>query len=576
MSEPEHTPRMEEVVERMADEPLSTNELRRLEQLIVEDPSTRKAYVKMAWLCGDLAWLFRDRAASLPSAAQRQEITPIPQARQRRSFYPLVSAVASAIAASLLLYLAGWLHFPGGEAGPGTVASSEDSRRTSDALPTLAATLTGLSDCRWAKGVPAPTYGEPLEEGRVLKLDSGIAKLTFESGAQLILQGPVEFVVESPMDCAMPFGKLSAVCPVQAHGFSVSTPTARVVDLGTEFGMEVDSEGDTEVHVFEGEVLTWPVDTDGNTTDEALSLVKDEAARFKKGLAREQDFAEANRFVRDISAHLDKDSLPPLPADRRLQLWLAADVLVKRDGANRVVAWRDILVGDNQSDEDAWQHDEDSRPLWVDKAINDKPALRFDGMKSYLSTTPFLTTPKQTVFVVFQRHEAPLAKVEKRQILNYNGPPFDLPKTMRAFRILQIDDMDNPGKYRAYIYAGLEQQGVYAHLGEVRMKQAAENNDPVVLAYVYDPEKNHAELWTNGQSQGSSNAPTGESFTSRKIIGRHPLHGSCFRGDIAELLIYNEALAKEDVAKVSTYLGGKYGISVQQADDSIQDSPTSN
>ena len=36
--------------------------------------------------------------------------------------------------------------------------------------------------------------------------------------------------------------------------FVIRTPTATVTDLGTEFGVEVSKEGDTETHVFVGEV----------------------------------------------------------------------------------------------------------------------------------------------------------------------------------------------------------------------------------------------------------------------------------------------------------------------------------
>ncbi|MCO6044663.1 FecR domain-containing protein [Aeoliella sp. ICT_H6.2] len=575
----------DQLLERLGDEHLSKEEFEQLEREIASSRENRRAYIKMSWLCGDLTWLFRDQseeACPIAIPAAPGAPTASPKVAGHRSLWgnPFLSAAASAIAASLLLYLGGFLQFTSPQPSADQVAIAEEDSQPSvaekanqgalveespgdwEASPEVAATLTGLDDCRWEPGSAAPTYGEPLLPGRTLKLAEGRAKLTFESGAQLILQGPTEFEVVSSMDGSLPFGKLRALCPVQAHGFKIATPTAQVVDLGTEFGMQVDGLGETEVHVFAGEVLTWPVDAKGKIAEHALSLVKDKAALFKKGIAVEHVSAKADLFVRDIAAHLDSKSLPPLPVHRRLQLWLAADVLAKRDDADRVIAWRDILVGDNQSDEDAWQHDEDARPLWIEDAIGGKPALRFDGMNSHMCTTPFLTTPSQTVFMVFQRHDllAEPKKAEKRQLLNYNGPPYDLPKTMRAFRILQIDDMEDVGKYRAYIYAGLEKEKMYAQLGDVRMRKAAQVNEPVVLSYLYDPESNRSELWANNESQGFSNAPAGEEFTSRKIIGRHPLHKTCFHGDIAELLIFNEALTPEEISQVNAYLGKKYSI----------------
>ncbi|QDU58700.1 FecR domain-containing protein [Aeoliella mucimassa] len=564
----------EDLVDRTADESLSAEEFRALEQDILEDPEKRKAYLKMAWLCGELSWSLRDDASFDPLANVQAEHSFEDKLELRRSrpaaWNSAISAFAGAAAVVILLYLGGFLKLTPPQVADATSnqtaadnvkpsKSRSNAKRREKTTPP-AATLTGLVDCHWGDSVAPPTYGEPLDPGRRLDLRSGLAKLTFESGAQLILQGPSNFLVESSMDGSMDTGKLSAVVPVQAHGFKVSTPTAKVVDLGTEFGLEVDDRGDTEVHVFDGEVLTWPVDAKGEPTEEALSLLKDEAALIRHGQTLEQSSAKAHHFVRDISARLDEASLPPLPIVEKLQVWWAADVLVKKDPVDRVIAWRDILVGDNQSDEDAWQPDEESRPLWVEDAIGGQPGLRFDGSRNFMITTPFMTTPEQTVFIVFQRKDAETRVETKRQLIYYNGPPFDIPRTRRTFSILQIDDGREQGRYRAFCYAGLDQPRMHAKVGGVQMKTAIAENEPIVLAYVYDPAANRAEMWVNNKSQGTSNAPACEPFVSRKIVGRHPLEFTHFCGDIGEMLIYNSALAPEDVAQVNAYLGDKYSV----------------
>jgi hypothetical protein len=48
-----------------------------------------------------------------------------------------------------------------------------------------------------------------------------------------------------------------------AQGFSVHTPLATIVDLGTEFGLKVAGDGKEEAHVFQGEV---EIETDSNAT----------------------------------------------------------------------------------------------------------------------------------------------------------------------------------------------------------------------------------------------------------------------------------------------------------------------
>jgi hypothetical protein len=50
-----------------------------------------------------------------------------------------------------------------------------------------------------------------------------------------------------------------------AHGFAVQTPSARVVDLGTEFGVVVDAAGASETHVLRGTVECTPTQG-GNPT----------------------------------------------------------------------------------------------------------------------------------------------------------------------------------------------------------------------------------------------------------------------------------------------------------------------
>jgi hypothetical protein len=53
-------------------------------------------------------------------------------------------------------------------------------------------------------------------------------------------------------------GKLRAHVGPEAVGFAVTTPSARVVDLGTEFGVVVAPSGQTEAHVIRGQVQLEP------------------------------------------------------------------------------------------------------------------------------------------------------------------------------------------------------------------------------------------------------------------------------------------------------------------------------
>ena len=559
---------LESLLALMADDQLSVDEAIRLELLIADNSDTRRQYIEMASLCANIEWACGSHAgAPMAQGMQHDNEQTLLKASGMgaNSVWQLSAAVVvgAALAAALFLFSSDVVRPPNDSSAASSTAPPNSQASVKNTLanaPPIAATLSGLVDCKWKSGSAGPTYGEQLRNNRSLKLSSGLAQLTFESGAKLILQGPAEFVIRSDMFGTLNVGKLTAVVPKQAHGFTVTTPSAEVIDLGTEFGIEVDVKGRTEVHVFEGEVLSWQVGSEGQVEGEAMSLIKDTGAAYTIGAKAPECLpATSGHFIREVSPRLTAEQLPQLPVQHDLALWLAADVLVKKDEQNRVIAWRDILIGDNQMAEDAWQHEEPHRPLWVDNAIGGKPALRFDGRSRYMVTTPLPTTKDQTLFFVFQRSSDTANKFEQRQLINYNGPPFNLSDPSRTFRILQIDDTGRAGAYRALVYGGVNRSR-FVCFGEVRMPKPTAIGTPLVLSYTFNTKTNQAELIVNSVSQGTATAPSGMDVVSRKIIGKHPLAKAFFHGDMAEVLIYNASLPSKQVAQITRYLSEKYSI----------------
>ncbi|TWT75027.1 LamG-like jellyroll fold domain-containing protein [Allorhodopirellula solitaria] len=105
---------------------------------------------------------------------------------------------------------------------------------------------------RWTEGEPGFRSGDILPAGR-LKIESGIAEIDFFCGATLTVEGPASLVVQSDWGVRVDSGRLRASVPPAARGFVIETADAEVVDLGTEFALDVDSEG-AFVDVIEGEV----------------------------------------------------------------------------------------------------------------------------------------------------------------------------------------------------------------------------------------------------------------------------------------------------------------------------------
>jgi hypothetical protein len=101
-----------------------------------------------------------------------------------------------------------------------------------------------------------------IRVGDVLIFENGLASLNFSCGVQVFLRGPAEFEIVSPMRTILRRGSLTARVEESAHGFRVDTPNSQVTDLGTEFGVSVDENGETDMVVFSGKVaweyLTTP------------------------------------------------------------------------------------------------------------------------------------------------------------------------------------------------------------------------------------------------------------------------------------------------------------------------------
>jgi hypothetical protein len=78
--------------------------------------------------------------------------------------------------------------------------------------------------------------------------------LRFEDGAKLAIEGPAELQILGSNGARMTRGRATIRVPGKIKGFTLETPSERVVDLGTSFGVEVNQEGDTSIAVFEGEI----------------------------------------------------------------------------------------------------------------------------------------------------------------------------------------------------------------------------------------------------------------------------------------------------------------------------------
>jgi hypothetical protein len=160
-----------------------------------------------------------------------------------------------------------------------------------------------------------------LRLGDRLTLRSGLLEITYDTGAKVILQGPVTYDVESPAGGYLSIGKLTAKLEQRSevrdqrsdsanhpseiinHKFVVRTPTAVVTDLGTEFGVEVDQKGVTTSHVFRGSVRVQRLSADGSGADPGQVLRENQSSSVARDGGREVTVVQGVKptaFVREI------------------------------------------------------------------------------------------------------------------------------------------------------------------------------------------------------------------------------------------------------------------------------------
>jgi hypothetical protein len=117
----------------------------------------------------------------------------------------------------------------------------------------LIGTLSRSVDARWLDPSGRLRDGCDLYPGP-LHLVKGYAEIRTDEGAEIILQAPVELELESPSQLTLRRGRVTVNIEQSRTHYVVRTPNATVVDFGTEFGVHVDSIGDTYTHVYQGEV----------------------------------------------------------------------------------------------------------------------------------------------------------------------------------------------------------------------------------------------------------------------------------------------------------------------------------
>ncbi len=138
------------------------------------------------------------------------------------------------------------------------------------------ATLSINHEAVFANGASYPVGTRLSNNDKSLWLQKGAVTIEFDYGAEVVIEGPAEFSMDSAEDMTLNYGRLFARVPGRSKGFTVETPMAQIIDLGTEFGVKVDYDRACEVHMIKGNASLIP-GVKGQTTGASQLLNANEA-----------------------------------------------------------------------------------------------------------------------------------------------------------------------------------------------------------------------------------------------------------------------------------------------------------
>ncbi len=257
---PERSDEFEELLGAVRDGRLDAEQAARLDQWLASDPAARRYYLEYITLCSTLRHYQgllsrgvgeREEASASPAFSPPLESQQLskdgysPRSPFRGRPLPWLMAAAAALVA-FVLAARSWRD---GGRGPVAVAPPPVlADRITDGL----ALVVKLDQVRWEpEDRLSPVEGTVLRAGR-LRLGSGRMTLAFFNGVTLTLEGPADLDLISLDRVFCRRGKLRARVPKGAEGFMVASPGSAVVDLGTEFGLNVGANGTSRLMVFEG------------------------------------------------------------------------------------------------------------------------------------------------------------------------------------------------------------------------------------------------------------------------------------------------------------------------------------
>ncbi len=263
---------------RYTDGELSGVELGTLNKELRNDPVKRQAFIA---ICRDSTFLHESEAFPRDEKIEKirfkglaRGLAGLGKPRETVWTRPVMAisiAAGLAFVVTLTAILTGWFY------------RRNPVQAVAVARPSVA-TVVEMVDVKWHEKQPALQQGARITTG-VLRIAEGLVQLETDRGVRMTLEGPAEFELKSDVLTRLREGRMCVEVSKLGRGFMVETEAMNLADLGTAFGIEVES-GQTKVAVFDGEVEVDKPSETGSTS--ARRLVRGgravESDRKSKGI----------------------------------------------------------------------------------------------------------------------------------------------------------------------------------------------------------------------------------------------------------------------------------------------------
>ncbi len=285
-----------------------------------------------------------------------------------------------------------------------------------------AAILSDTCKVCWTGHLTDLQIGNNIFTNEKVSLSQGLIELKTDRDVTVIIEGPAEFEFKTTSELQLNYGHIYSKVMKQGAGFTVKTPNAMIVDLGTEFSIKVDRFlGSTQVQMYKGSAVI-----SNNQDESGREILKTGIARAvdNQGVMSDIPFEKNCVLNRTLSGYEKK--LEELHVSRYMTF-------------NNKTSWVNNYVGRNSIKDNFQYYDTYTSPFSDQDALLSDSALYFNSdssVKSYaqLHNMPEFDKGSFTIALWFKQNPDQPGPRKQYLVSNYE------PATVSGWRIGMLDN----------------------------------------------------------------------------------------------------------------------------------------